>query len=174
MKIQLDCLSMSSIDAAIQALQEYSGSLEAKAHELCEMLANIGYEDVWATLAEHVYSGETISNLQVQELGPAKFAVLDGSVALLFLEFGAGVNGYGHPKAGEFGMGPGTYPGQTHALDPGGWWFPTDDQNLVIRTDKDGQGWGHSRGNPPYMPFYNASQRIRADLLKCAQEVFRT
>ena len=174
MKITLDAFSASSIDEAIRQLETYSKTLDGKAQELAEKLANLGYETAYQIMAGHVYSGETISNLIVQEVDANHYTLLAGSVALLFFEFGAGVRGAGHPKAAEMGMGPGTYPGQKHALDPNGWWFPTDDANLIIRTDKNGQGWGHSRGNPPYMPFYNASQQIRADLLTCAQEVFQT
>lgn len=174
MKISINVFDVDSIDKAIAQLEEYSGSLEKKAGILCERLANIGYEVAFQIMSGHVYSGETISNLQVQEIDPTHYVLLDGSVALLFFEFGSGINGGGHPMAGEMGMGPGTYPGQTHALDPNGWWFPTDDANLAVRTDKNGQMWGHSKGNPPYMPFYNAKQQIRSDLLKVAQEVFKT
>lgn len=174
MNIAFDVLSASSIDAAVKLLEGYRDSLQSKAETLAEMLANIGYETAFQIMGEHVYSGETISSLQVQEIDPGHYVLLAGSVALLFFEFGAGTVGTGHPQANEFGMGPGTYPGQTHALDPNGWWFPTDDENLIIRRDKNGQGWGHSNGNPPYMPFYNASQQIRNDLLRCAQEVFKT
>lgn len=175
MKISLDLFDPSSIDKAIQQLEDYSDGLEKKAGILCERLADIGYKVAFQIMGEHIYSGETISSLQVQEIDPIHYVLLAGSVALLFFEFGAGVGGAGHPLAGEFGMGPGTYPGQKHANDPNGWWFPTDDANLAIRTDEEtGIMWAHSKGNPPYMPMYNASQQIRNDLLKTAQEVFKT
>lgn len=175
MKISVNVFDPSSIDRAIAQLEEYSDSLDRKAQELCERLANIGYAVAFQIMGEHIYSGETISSLQVQEIDPTHYVLLAGSVALLFFEFGAGVGGGGHPLAGEFGMGPGTYPGQKHADDPNGWWFPTDDANLAIRIDEEtGIMWAHSKGNPPYMPMYNASQKIRNDLLKTAQEVFKT
>ena len=174
MKIVVDAFDIDSIDKAIRQLDHYSKDLERKANLLCEKLANIGYEVAFQIMGEHVYSGETISSLQVQEVGKGQFVILAGSVALLFFEFGAGVNGAGHPLAGDFGMGPGTYPGQKHAFDPYGWWYPTDDSSLAISTNKDGIMWSHSKGNPPYMPMYNASRKIREDLLRIAQEVFRT
>lgn len=167
-------LSEASINDAIRQLEGYRDSLDRKAKELCERLAHIGYEVSYQVLAEHIYSGETIGSLQVVEEGKNKYILQAGSVALLFLEFGAGLRGSGHPLAGQFGMGPGTYPGQTHAFDPNGWWFPTEDANLAVRVDDEGRMWGHSYGNPPYMPFYNASKKIREDLLKVAQEVFKT
>ena len=174
MKIFVDIFDIDSIDKAIKKLDEYGNSLEQKANQLCEKLANLGYEVAFQIMGEHIYSGETISSLQVQEIEPNKYEIIAGSVALLFLEFGAGTVGAGHPLDDEFGMGPGTYPGQKHAFDANGWWFLTDDENLAIRKSKDGKMWGHSRGNPPQMPMYNASRKIREDLLRVAQEVFMT
>ena len=172
--ISLDVFNEQSINAAIAELNAYGKGLEKKAELLCERLANLGYEVAFQLLSEHVYSGETISSLQVIEESPNRYILQAGSVAILFLEFGAGIHGGGHPLAGEFGMGPGTYPGQTHAFDPGGWWFPTDDANLAVRTDKDGQMWGHSYGNPPYMPMYNTAQDLRREVEQIAREVFST
>ena len=173
MKIRVS-LNPDSIDAAIRQLEDYRKGLERKAAEIAERLANAGFQVSFQIMGQHIYSGETISSLQVQEISPTKYLLTAGSVALLFFEFGAGVGGGGHPLAGKMGMGPGTYPGQKHAFDKDGWWFPTDDENLIVRRDKDGQGWGHSRGNPPYMPMYNASQEMRSRLLEIAREVFKT
>lgn len=173
MKIKVE-LSVASIDAAIKQLEEYKNKVSRAGAEIAERLANIGYEVAWGIMAGNVYSGETISSLQVYQESENKFILQAGSVALLFFEFGAGAGGGGHPLNSEFDMGPGTYPGQTHAFDPKGWWFPTDDANLAVRTDKDGQMWGHSYGNPPHMPFYQASQKIRSELLNVAREVFKT
>jgi len=166
-------LSPDSIDAAIKKLEDYQKKLENVAVEIAKRLTDLGYSVAFDIMAGHIYSGETITSLQVEQVGENKFVLKAGSPALLFFEFGAGTRGSGHPLDGKFGMGPGTYPGQTHAFDPKGWWFPTDDANLAIRTDKNGQMWAHSYGNPPYKPFYTASQRMKADLLKVAKEVMQ-
>lgn len=136
-------------------------------------LSLLGYDVAYGIMGGHVYSGETIGSLSVVEESPTRHILMAASKAILFFEFGAGVSGGGHPLAGDFGMGPGTYPGQTHAFNPNGWWFPTDDPNLIVKTNRDGQGFGHSYGNPPHMPFYNASRRMRDDLLDVAREVFQ-
>lgn len=164
-------VTIRGLDEVINRLDEYSSSLERKAQEICHRLAQIGYDVAYSIMAGHVYSGETASSLTIEEISPTEYMVWAESKALLFFEFGAGVNGGGHPQAGEFGFGPGTYPGQKHALDPKGWWFPTDDPSLIVRIGKDGQGYGHSYGNPPYMPFYNAGAKIRGDLEQVAREV---
>ena len=174
MKIKVS-LSEASIDAAIKQLNDYKAKLQRAGAEIAERLANLGYEVAFGIMAGNVYSGETISSLQVQQVSENRFVLLAGSPALLFFEFGAGVNGGGHPLNGQMGMGPGTYPGQTHAFDPTGWWFETDDANLAIRTSKKtGKMYGHSYGNPPRMPFYQASVKMREDLLRVAREVMQS
>ena len=160
------------IDEAIQQLTDYSAGLQRRAEEIIKRLAQLGYDVAYQIMAGHIYSGETINSLTIVENDPAHYTLMASSVALLFFEFGAGTIGAGHPQAGEFGMGPGTYPDQKHAFDPNGWWFPTDDENLVLRRSKDGQGWGHSYGNAPHMPFFNANQRMKDDLETVAREVF--
>lgn len=160
------------LDEAIARLEGLSNNLEYYASEIVSRLALIGYDVAYQIMAGHIYSGETIDSLTIEENDPTHYTLMASSKALLFFEFGAGVSGGGHPQAGQFGMGPGTYPGQTHAFDPNGWYYPTDDPALIVAYGRDGQGLGHSYGNPPHMPMYNASQKIRQDLLTVAREVF--
>ena len=86
---------------------------------------------------------------------------LNGSQSV-FVEFGSGVThntsvgGSLHPKGGELGFTIGSYPGQTHADDPRGWYY------------KD--RWGnsqHTYGTPTFAPLYNTSQ----DLIDVIYEV---
>lgn len=161
-----------SIDAAIRELKAYADRLPKIADAIANGLAQMGYTVAVGIMANHIFDGNTINSLTVERQGEGKYILYAESEALLFLEFGTGVRGYGHPKAGDFGMGPGTYPGQTHALDPKGWWYPTGDERLIVKRNKDGQGFGHSFGIPPAMPFYLSGQRIKQDILKVAKEAF--
>lgn len=161
-----------SIDAAIRELKAYADRLPKIADAIANGLAQMGYAVAVGIMANHIFDGNTINSLTVERQGEGKYILYAESEALLFLEFGTGVRGYGHPKAGDFGMGPGTYPGQTHALDPKGWWFPTTDPRLIVSEDFHGNTWGHSTGMPPAMPFYQAGQRIKQDILKVAKEAF--
>ena len=160
------------LNATIERLEQIANNLDRYAAEIVRRLAQIGYDVAYQIMAGHIYSGETIGSLEVVENDPTHFTLMASSKALLFFEFGAGINGGGHPQAGGFGYGPGTYPGQTHAFDPNGWYYPTDDPALIVAYTDDGLGLGHSYGNPPYMPFYNAKERIKQDLLTVAREVF--
>ena len=165
-------IHVSGLDKAIDDIDALNSKLDDAAHDIVNSLALIGYDVAYQIMAGNVYTGETIGSLTIVENDPTHYTLLADSKAILFFEFGAGVYGVGHPQAGEFGMGAGTYPNQTHALDPNGWWFPTDDPDLALHYDESGQGWGHSYGNPPHMPFYNAGLQIKADLEAVVREVF--
>ena len=166
-------LDPTSIGHAIRLLKDYRRQVVAAGPEIAKRLAKRGYVVACNVMSGHVFSGETIESLKVIQEGDNTFILQANSKSLLFLEFGAGVRyGGGHPWDDDFGLGPGTYPGAGHWDDPNGWWFPTDDPRLVIRRDKNGQGWGHSYGNKPHMPFYKADKAMRNDILEIAKEVF--
>lgn len=160
----------SGIDEALQGIAEWKRWLDRKTEELAKRLAENGYEVAMNVMANHVFDGDTIASLRVEQVGPSHYVVKAESAAILFLEFGSGIRGGGHPEPN--GFGPGTYPGQKNALNPKGWWFPTDDPRLIVRTTKDGQGWGHSYGMTAAMPMYNAVKETEQELTAIVQEVF--
>lgn len=154
-------LNPSSIDKAIRELEAYERSLDEKAKLLCERLAQMGALYAEWNFSGVLYAGDVGYRITVEPgEGNTYYIKADGET-VLFMEFGAGVrHGYGHPLASDFGMGPGTYPGQTHAFDPKGWWFG-------------GKGnWTHTYGNAPGMPMYNAAKDLRGEILQAAKEVF--
>lgn len=177
-KIRFSATSLLSINRAILELEKYKNDVKSFGDRIVQELAKRGYDAIYTVLANHVWSGETINSLRVEDAGNGKMVISAESKALLFLEFGAGIhyafaNG-GHPLADQLGFGVGTHPGQKHAYDEKGWWFPTDDPSLAIVHDKNGQGWAHSYGTPPYRPFYDASVSLRMMVLDVAREVFNS
>ena len=78
---------------------------------------------------------------------------------LLMIEFGSGLRAQ-NPKNIP-GVGTGTFPGQTHASDPNGWWY----------MDLEGN-WNHSYGITPQMPMYKASIEMHKKITSIAIEVF--
>ncbi len=78
---------------------------------------------------------------------------------MLMLEFGSGLKA--ENPANIPGVGTGTFPGQTHAENPGGWWY----------MDLDGV-WHHSSGVSAKMPMYFAGKEMRAKIVSIAREVF--
>ena len=86
---------------------------------------------------------------------------------LLMAEFGSGLRAQrsSNAWAGKVSppMGTGTFPGQTHAFDPDGWWY----------MDLEGE-WHHSYGVYASMPMWHAFNEMEDQIISTAQEVFRT
>lgn len=164
--------NQSDLNKLIRECRRRKTWLREKSEELAKRLAEEGYQYASIVMSEHIFNGETLASLRVEKTGEYEYTVMANSTAVLFLEFGSGVFGYGHPEAGENGMGPGTYPGQTHAFNPAGWMFETDDPRLIVKYDKNGKGLGHSYGMPPAMPMYKAVTGVEQDLERIVKEVF--
>ena len=154
-------LSESGIQKIQDELMVYRKWQEEKARELAERLATLGATVASIRFSRAVYTGKKDVEVTVEAL-PNGYKVKADGESVLFIEFGSGVTyGYGHPEAGEFGMGPGTYPdGKGHWDDPKGWYLP-----------KSGGG-GHTFGNPPAMPMYESRKAIEQELPRIVKEVF--
>ena len=154
-------LSESGIQKIQDELVVYRKWQEEKARELAERLASLGATVASIRFSRAVYTGKKDVGVTVEEL-PNGYKVKADGESVLFIEFGSGVTyGYGHPEAGEFGMGPGTYPdGKGHWDDPKGWYLPKS------------AGGGHTFGNPPAMPMYEARKAIEQELPRIVKEVF--
>ena len=155
-------LSESGIQKIQDELTVYRKWQEEKARELAERLAALGATVASIRFSRAVYTGKKDVEVTVEEL-PNGYKVRADGESVLFIEFGSGVTyGYGHPEAGEFGMGPGTYPnGKGHWDDPKGWYLPKS------------AGGVHTFGNPPAMPMYEARKAIEQELPRIVKEVFR-
>lgn len=154
-------LNAASVQKAIREIQTYQRQLTDKCKEICYRLAYYGALRASIDFSGAIYKGPREYSITVEETDHGYRILADGATVLI-LEFGAGAKmGYGHPKADEFGMGPGTYPdGKGHWNDPKGWWIPKS------------HGGGHTYGNPPAMPMYNAGQDMRKEIERIAREVF--
>jgi len=80
---------------------------------------------------------------------------------VLMAEFGSGWK-----AKNEFpdvtGVGQGTFPGQIHAFDPGGWSYMTPDGM-----------WHRSSGEEPSMPMLKAKRRMEREITKTIKEVWK-
>ena len=151
-------LTNESIGKAVKEVRKYQKWVVAKETELRSRLAMLGATVASIQFARAIYNGSNDVTVRVDNTGSVAVIYAEGE-AVAFIEFGAGATyGYGHPQAGEFGVGPGTYPdGKGHWDNPNGWWF--------------GSGQ-HSYGNPPAMAMYSAVKEITENVTKIAREVF--
>ena len=167
-------LSEDSINRAIREIENYKNSLRGKIETLTRELAKIGVNSVNATMmsVSPADRGEFDVDFVFDPSGRDVFGaviVLSGD-QILFIEFSAGIT-FGtesgaHPKppnnpnyGNDYGVG--TYPGQTHARDPVGWWY----------VDKWGQAQ-HTYGVRAYAPMYNADIEMRNQIRAIAREIF--
>lgn len=160
-------LTTESVNEAIKELRRYKQWVVAKEAELRTRLAQIGATVASIQFARAIYNGTNDITVRVDNTKSVAVIYAEGE-SLLFIEFGSGAKyGYGHPQAGEFGYGPGTY---SDGPEGKGHWDNEDDEG-----NKTGWYYGsgqHSYGNPPAMAMYNAVQEMTEQLTRIAKEVF--
>ena len=161
----------------IEELNDYANSLTSKCQLFVQALADVGIKTARANLGQ--YQGLILfsKEVDVTETGARAIMVAtDGQKVirswkykggtktvevspLLMAEFGSGW------KAKVLddveGVGQGTFPGQTHAYDPWGWWW--QDENGVTH---------HSSGEAPTFPMHSASLAMVYEMQRIAEEVF--
>ena len=159
-KIAIDGLSQENVANAIKEVRKYQAWILEKEAELRSRLASLGATVASIQFSRAIYNGTNDVSVRVDDTGSVAVIYAEGE-SVAFIEFGAGITyGYGHPLAGELGVGPGTYPeGKGHWDNPGGWWYAH------------GQ---HSYGNPPAMAMVAARDAMVADITTIAKEVFGT
>lgn len=157
--IVIDPLDQKSISAAIKEVKRYKAWVLAKEAELRQRLAMLGASVASIQFSRAIYSGSNDVTVRVDNTGSVAVIYAEGE-SVAFIEFGSGAKyGYGHPNAGELGVGPGTYPdGKGHWDDPNGWYYAH------------GQ---HTFGNPPAMAMVKAVQEMAEQLTTIAREVFK-
>ena len=173
--IKINLFDSKSLQSAIKQIQQYRDDLPRKCELLCQRLAESGVQVAKTAIAESP-QGKTITlttDIRPEKAGCKAILMATGNTVtssdgrsfnlLLAVEFGAGIkyNATANPKASEFGMGVGTFPDQTHAFDPNGWYYLGDDGE-----------WHHSYGVKATMPMYQAGVEIRRQILAVAKEVF--
>lgn len=179
-------LSKKSIAKAMRQLEKYKKSLAKKCVKFNEELArkgilvaeqNVGNYGRYITFAietdPNTYGATTLmvatntGHITAQWLVPGEggqYEVREADVSpLMMAEFGSGVRRANNVRASEFGMGAGTFPDQTHAFDPDGWWY----------MDLEGV-WHHSYGVSPTMPMWMAAIEMIDLIETTAKEVFGT
>ena len=155
-------LSASSIDNTIAELKAYRDSVEVKKTKLLEKLAYIGVKEASVRFTSAMYDGVNDSSVTLEPIAEGYCIKAEGK-AVAFIEFGAGVYhnpGEPYPNPRPSGIvGIGQY-GKGHGKRQA--WGYTDASGALVIT----------HGNPAAMPMWYASEEMRSNILKIAQEVF--
>ena len=162
MKIVIDPFDSKSVSNAIKELERYKRWVQEKEKILRQRLAQLGMSVASVEFSRATYNGTNDVSVRVEDNGKKATIFAEGS-AVLFIEFGSGAKyGNGHPEAGKFGYGPGTYSdgpnGKGHWDDPNGWYFAHGQRSF---------------GNPPAMAMVHARDSIVEQLTAIAREVFQ-
>ena len=152
--IEVD-LSVRGFESLKRFLMGKERWLNRKSDELAKRLAEIGVQKAEVNFAAAYYDGPEDHSIELISEGLGCYTVRASGETVLFVEFGSGLIGYGHPEAN--GMGPGTYPGNGHWDDPNGWYYAHGQK---------------SHGNPPNMPMYNTVKELEQELARVVKEVF--
>ena len=170
-------LSVNGIEALKSQLLQYKDSLPIKCEKLVSRLLQSGVEVSQSKISESPLGKyvTVTTNISSDKIGCKGILLAKGTVKeqegyapfsiLLAIEFGAGIhfNPTPNPLIGsEFPYGVGTFPGQMHATEPGGWYFWNEEK----------QQWIHSYGVKATMPMYSADMQIIQNVVKTAKEVF--
>ena len=161
--IQINGISEAAIDSAVREVRRYAEWVARKEAELITKLAEHGKNVASVKFAAATYDGTNDVSVRVDSTGSVAVIYASGT-AVAFIEFGSGAAmGYGHPMAGEHGLGPGTWStdeslgGKGHWDDPNGWYYKHGEK---------------SHGNPPAMAMYDAVQAMTAEITTIAKGVF--
>ncbi len=162
-------LNVREIDSIIDELEAYRESLDGKLQVFVQELSKIGLDvinnDIIGIPPEEKGSdiGTSASDVTVSDGTASMYIYLKGK-KVLFIEFSAGVTfgtaNYPLESGSEYGAL--TYPGQTHASNPDGWYY----------TNENGEPKQHTYGNRAYMPMYHSTVGMRMLVEEIAQRIF--
>lgn len=171
-------LSAKEFREAAWQVEQYKKGLNQKIQEFCKVLLQYGrviaiqYGDqspLGKTLHFSTEISTAVSGCKAMLIGVGQTKKSAGETGasvntLLLVEFGSGIHhntGAVNPMQSDLGLGVGTFPGQTHAFDPSGWYYKDDDDQ-----------WHHSYGVKATMPMYHSANEMRQRIAETAREVF--
>lgn len=185
-KISFNAFSLGDIQRAKQQIIAYRKNLIAKCERFVKELANRGILVAQENVDEEfgqliMFSVETDPNqygckavmfgtntgvIKSRWQGVGGITIEADVSPLLMAEFGSGLRAQrsSNEWASRLGYGTGTFPDQTHAWDPNGWWYKA--------TEEDGGEWHHSYGVYATMPMWHALDEMKEQVVEVAREVF--
>ena len=175
MSRHLKNFSINNIDGMIDCLNDYKAYINNKANEFVRELADVGIKVAQGHLGEwnnYIFferlDEENGTIIVASDINVLKVWYTDKKLTnkreyevspLLLAEFGSGW--LSDNKWDINGVGQGTMPSQTHALNPNGWyWY---DESGVKH---------HSIGELPSYPLYTATVGMLTEIQTVARKVF--
>ena len=178
----LDITNRKSIQNMIDYLENYKKEIENQCRTFCERLADVGIKVATISsldsgaLGAYVVFAKELNGTSSQK-GECAMLMYGRDITsiigedenaaevspILMVEYGSGMYAVSEKLVEDILVGRGTFPGQTHAFDPDGWWY---------KSTKDGQ-WHHSYGIKPSYPMQKAYDKMQTQVDKIARSTFR-
>lgn len=172
MKISIK-LDTRSVKMAIRNIERYKRQLDEKCSLFVSRLADKGIETAKLNCGDYgnlITFSKTITNSnhvavgRLIAVGTPMERLRSGQVItadpLLLAEFGSGWEAKVLDDVG--GVGQGTFPEQTHAFNPQGWWYRDIETGESV----------HNYGESPTFPMHSASIAMIYEINDVAKEVF--
>lgn len=166
-------LNTAAIDELLRDIEKLYGGLPEIARASAERATEHAAKDFDYFLSAATPGRQAVINTETRTKKHGKYGTVGTLTAtgkteetgfniLMAVEFGAGIAynfGSGNPSFSDMRMGVGTWPGQTHAFDFDGWFYPTGE------VDEKGKPiYRHTYGTPATMPMHRTIMDTKAQL----------
>ena len=159
-------LSPAEIEQAKKELAEYKAELNRRLELFVRKLAEKGMTVAQLKFAAAQYDGENDVTVSMEQNGKRVRIIASGK-SVAFIEFGAGVS-FPEPPSGAFQHG--TY-GKGKGANPNGWAYKGE-QGTGGQYLRDGVY--RTKGNPPAMAMWSATEEIAAAVSDTWREVMQS
>lgn len=174
--VNVNVFDKDSIDEAINELERYEKWLNDKTELFVQRMADEGVEIASINFEDAAYAGTNDVKVHMKNIDSKNVAVVAVGAAVLFIEFGTGLNMGEHPER-PAGYYPGSY-GNGRGSSEKGWFYKGEIGNAPAGTgeaiiqDLADRGFIHTYGNPANMSMYMTVRELVDKTQKIASEVF--
>ena len=164
-------LSEQSINKAIKELNDYNKWLKDRTERFLKELGEAGVEIATAKFKSAQYDGTNDVTVSVETREENKVAVVAVGGAVLFVEFGTGIN-YpdSHPEASKNGFVHGGYGYHLGRMKNG--WRYKGDLGTNGKPDEQHPGYIKTKGNPANMCMYETIRELEEKFEEIARRCF--
>ncbi len=165
-KYNIDIFDESSIDHAIEMLENYERSLIRKRDAILEQLGDLGLTILSSNLLAVNPDGNIDVYVNFINNNDGKITISVAGTAILFIEFGTGVRYSENAEAkGDLTDSSDIVPrgtwGKGYGSNPFGWYYKHDGE------------WQHTFGSPAQVPVYGTKQELIKHIEEICRKVFR-
>jgi hypothetical protein len=170
-------LTEEGIDSAIEELKRFQKWIEDGTKKLIQLMGEKGAEFAQANYDEALYAGTNDVKVTAVVVGDNKVEIRADGSAVLFIEFGTGINNpNSHPDPLAANYPHGQFGYKLGQLEKG-WRYPEKNgggDSGLAWPDPNHEGYLKTQGNPANMSLYDARTQLEDEYLNLVREAFGT